>query len=993
MSFADVSAADATLDDAFVCRAWGTEAGLPQNTVNAIVQTRDGYLWLGTQGGLARFDGVRFTVFGLTHGLPSVQVRALCEDAEGDLWIGTGGGLCRMRNGHFERFTPDDGLAGINVAAVARGNRGEVWVGTADGLSLWQQGKFIQPQALAAWGRPPIRSLLRDRSGAIWIGSNQGFFEFKDNRLVEVLNPLDGQSVTSAYCLLEDGAGNIWVGIGNGRILCRRNGAWIIYDESAGVPYAYTTSLAQGEDGTIWAGSLDAGLHYFRNGRFRPIPQGSGLSGEAIRSLFADHEGNLWVGMRTSGLNRVVRRRLTVVGPAQGLTNDFVRSVTESADGTLWVATIGGGIYRGTPNHFEAIPTKIGNVTYPFMETVLAARDGSVWWGGAPGSLFQWNAGQLVTSLTGEKNRWLRNSAVTALLEARDGALWIGTMRGTVLKYKDGVGTSTTNRVARGAVSSLVQEPDGTLWVGSVAGGLCRLGADGGMPISVTNGLLSIHVAALHLDKENALWIGTGGGGLNRWKNSSMIGFTTRQGLSDDTISQILEDDNGNLWLGCNRGIFRVRKSELNELAEGKRTFVHPRGFGINDGMPAEECSSGSCPAGLKTKSDQLCFSTVRGLVLINPGQIPLEEPPPRVVMEEVLANGQPRALSLRSTSAGDDTNPSFALTLPPGLGEFEFHYTGLSFAAPQQIRFRFRLDSLDQDWSEAGTRRAAYFHRLPPGEFVFRVSACNADGVWGEDATLALTVLPYFWETRWFPLLTGLILLAVTMGVVSLVVRGRYKRRLAGLEMQHAVERERLRISQDMHDDIGGILTRVSIMSDVGESATNGNETTRVQFERIGKQVRSAVQSLDEIVWATNPKNDDLRRFADYVGRFADEFFENTSVRCWQEIPTDLREHPLRADLRHDIFLAVKEAVNNVLKHSEATEVWLRLAVKDRIVNLTIDDNGRGFRPQDAAASGSGLSNMQARLAECGGRAEIVSAPLQGTKIRFTFPLSGGSD
>ena len=969
-------------------RAWGTEVGLPQNTVNAIVQTRDGYLWLGTQGGLARFDGVRFTVFGLTHGLPSVQVRALCEDQQGDLWVGTGGGLCRMRNGQFERFTPEDGLAGINVAAIARGNQGEVWVGTTDGLSLWQRGKFVQAEALAAWGRPPIRSLLRDRNGAIWIGSNQGLFELKDNRLVEILSPVDGQSITSAYCLLEDSAGNIWIGIGNGRLLCRRDGAWVIYDESAGVPYAYTTSLAQGDDGTIWAGSLDAGLHYFRDGKFWPMQQQNGLSGEAIRSLFADREGNLWVGMRTSGLNRVVRRRLTIVGQSQGLTNDFVRSVSESADGTLWVATTGGGMYRGNPNHFEAVPTVISNVTYPFMETVVATRDGSVWWGGAPGALFQWKEGQLVTSLTAEKNRWLRNSAVTALLEDRDGGLWVGTMRGAVIKYQDGIGRSMTNRVARGAVTSLVQEPDGTLWVGSVASGLCRLRGDGGVPNYVTNGLLSIHVAALHLDKENTLWIGTGGGGLNRWKNGNMTGFTTRQGLSDDTISQILEDDDGNLWLGCNRGIFRVRKSELNELAEGKRTFVHPRGFGINDGMSAEECSAGSCPAGLKTKSGQLCFSTVRGLVLIDPRQTQFEEPPPRVLMEEVLANGQPRTLSPPSTST-DEENASLALTLPPGLGEFEFHYTGLSFSAPQQIRFRFRLDGLDRDWSEAGTRRAAYFHRLPPGEFVFRVSACNADGIWSEDATLELTVLPHFWETRWFPIVAGTILLAVTIGLVSLVVRSRYKRRLARLEMQHAVERERLRISQDMHDDIGGILTRVSIMSDVGESAADGNKTARGQFERIGKQVRSAVQSLDEIVWATNPKNDNLRRFADYVGRFADEFFENTPVRCWQEIPTDLPEQPLRADVRHDIFLAVKEAFNNVLKHSEATEVWLKLAVENRVVRLAITDNGRGFCAEALADNGSGLNNMRARLTGCAGRAEIVSAPLQGTKIRFTFPLS----
>jgi signal transduction histidine kinase len=244
-------------------------------------------------------------------------------------------------------------------------------------------------------------------------------------------------------------------------------------------------------------------------------------------------------------------------------------------------------------------------------------------------------------------------------------------------------------------------------------------------------------------------------------------------------------------------------------------------------------------------------------------------------------------------------------------------------------------------------------------------------------------------WETGWFRAGVALLLVGALAGSGLALARSRYKRRLALLETQHAIERERLRISQDMHDHIGGLLTRVSILSDVGESDAGREGATRGQFEKIGRQVRSAVQALDEIVWVTNPKNDNLRRFADYVGRFADEFFEGSPVRCWQEMPTDLPNLPLRADLRHNVFLAVKEALNNVLKHSGATEIWLRLSLDGATVRLGIEDNGIGFRPDQVAEGGNGLDNMRTRLIESGGCAEFISAPGQGAKIYLSFPLA----
>ncbi len=332
-------------------------------------------------------------------------------------------------------------------------------------------------------------------------------------------------------------------------------------------------------------------------------------------------------------------------------------------------------------------------------------------------------------------------------------------------------------------------------------------------------------------------------------------------------------------------------------------------------------------------------------------------------------------------------------ITIPPGGRELELHYTGISFGSPEKLRFRYKLQGLDRSWVEAGERRTAYYHHVAPGRYIFSVLACNVDGVWSEQPSLLhITVEPYLWETTWFRIPAAAAALGLLAVAARLAERRRYKRRLALVETRHAVERERLRISQDMHDDIGSILTQVSQLSDLGQSEAGGQPAARGQFERIGAQARAAVQALDEIVWATNPKNDNLPRFAEYVCRFADEFFEDSAVRCWQEVPTDLPNIPLGAEVRHNVFLAVKEAFNNVLKHSGAKEVWLRLAVADSRVGLEISDNGRGFNPQQTAPGRNGLENMLSRLAECGGKTEIISQAGQGAKLRFSFPLSGAT-
>jgi ligand-binding sensor domain-containing protein/signal transduction histidine kinase len=978
-----------------IIRSWGTEAGLPQNSVNAIVQSRDGYLWLGTQDGLARFDGIRFKPFSLKDGLPSVDISALLVDHEGTLWIGTSGsGLCRLKQDRIEIISGSENQPGSDtIRCLAEDATGRLWVGTAGGLRFCRDGKLEGDPAFGKLRRGPILDLLRSRDGTtLWIASSTyGLFSYRNGKLEPCPGPAGHEKIVGES-LFEDRQGRFWVGIGNGMVLCREeNGQWRIFNEDDGLPFAFITSITEDAEGTVWAGSLDAGLYRFDGTRFNLVSQKDGLSADDIRSLYCDREGNLWIGTRTGGLDRLSRRKLIIISNAQGLTNDFTHSVAQTSDGTLWVGTTGGSLYRGTLSGFAPFRPEDRVYFYATVFPVLTAPDDSLWLGASFG-LLHWQNNQLVDCITNEP--WILTAAVTALQNDRQGGLWIGTSEGHLVHSQEGRFVEFPKLITRATISSLAVETNGALWVGTMANGLKLIPAGSETVLSITNGLAAkSSICALYLDHDGTLWIGTSGGGLSCRRNGRITNFAASQGLPPATVLQIVEDDHHFLWLGCRRGIFGVSKADLFDYAEGKTSFLRSRSFGVDDGMLTEECSGGYCPAGLKTKSGLICISTVKGLVFLNPDKLHDEMPPPTVLLEEALSSGVEQKFEEDSISGGaaaPDQPAAPRLVIAPGRRGIELHYTAIGFSAPEKIGFRYKLDPLDSDWTEAGSRRSFSYPHLPPGDFTFHVQACNADGLWNtQDTTLAITALPFFWETSWFHAASGLLLSGVFAGTLWLVLRHRYKLRLGRLQALNAIERERLRISKDMHDHVGSVLTQVSQLTDMGLNETDDTPLVKKRFERIGNRARVAVQALDEIVWATNPKNDNLASFAEYTSRFSDEFFEYTNIRCWQEVPTTLPPLPLRADIRHNVFLAVREALNNVLKHSKCTEVWLRLKLEEDRVTLEVEDNGCGFELAQPAAGGNGLENMRARLAEDGGKTVLMSTPGKGTRIRFIFPVT----
>ncbi len=958
---------------------WQTADGLPGNTVTAIQQTPDGYLWIGTLNGLVRFDGVRFEVFGEGSPLPGLRILALLAARDGTLWIATdGAGLVRYRAGAFAVLTRKDGLDSDVVTALAEDREGGIWIGTAAGMNRWLDGRFVPQRVTQGFAPSTVPVVAVDSRGALWAVMANQLLTLTNGVALQRPGAAEPSSFSSVLAATAGRSGQVWFGGANGYIGAVSNGVVHVFREQPGQLLEAVWTLCETRSGDVWAGTANGGLRRLRGGRFQSVTTQEGLSDNSVRCVFEDREGSLWVGTVGGGLNRVKPRKVTTFTTREGLAHNVVMSLAEDAEGTLWVGSNCGGLTVRRNGVFRPLYANYV-LDNECIWSLLAGRDGVVWAGTWGGGLFQIH-GKDVRSFPVARSG--NDEPVTALCEDGRGGLWLGTMSGGVKAFD---GTKMADVVPEkdrwaAPVTALLRESDSRLWIGTGGAGLRRWLAGEMTAMTRRDGLPSDFVRALHRDAKGVLWIGTGGG-LARLEGTNVTAFARAHGLPDEVISQIVADDLGNLWFGCNQGIFRVALREFEAVVSGKAPSVNAISYGRAEGMESLECTGGFHPAGLKTRDGKLWFSTVKGLVMVDPANISLNDLPPPVVVDEVQVDGVP---VLRGGEAASE------LELPPGIQRVEFRFAALSLVAPERNRFKYRLDPLEKEWVDGGSQRAAAYTHLPPGRYEFRVIACNNDGVWNEaGASIGLVALPHFWQTWWFRTLLVVVSLGGGGWVVRTIAVRRLRRKLRRLEEQHAIEKERSRIAQDIHDELGANLTRIALLTEVGQKHRGNPDEVAEDLGKISATAREAVRAMDAIVWAVNPRNDSLDHFANYVSQFAEEFLRPTSIRCRLDIPADLPEHPITTEARHHLFLAVKEALNNVVRHSGASEVWLRLGMANGELNLSIADNGHGIQAS-AGVEHDGLGNIRRRIENLGGRFELASTNA-GTTIGLRLPLPAG--
>jgi ligand-binding sensor domain-containing protein/signal transduction histidine kinase len=965
----------------YTSRAWQTDEGLPHNLVRAITQTPDGYLWVGTRLGLARFDGIRFTCFDAknTPALRSHNVSALAVGLDGSLWIGTyGGGLVHLKDGVFSRLTTTNGLVGNELSCLYPGRDGSLWIGTTKGVSHYNGGAFQNYTTNQGLAFNIVRAISEDGDANIWVATGEGLNRLT-NGVIENLTPASGLPYNSVRALHLDKSSRLWIGWNNG-LLCYEHGKFTPYSFEKELSGSFVTAVREDAQGIIWAGTY-SGLKRFRDGQFFNVPNSDGSPFDLINVLFEDRESNIWVGSR-EGLARLTPRRLFTYSRQQGLTHNNIMSVREDREGSLWIGTWGGGLNRLKDDKVTVYSTQNG-FPHDLILATCEARDGTLW----IGTDFD---GGLIKLKDGKQTRYtsrqgLINAAIRVIYEDSSGILWIGTTRGMSC-LRDGKFTNyfASDIHAGNSVLAICEDHCGTLWFGTENGLAFR--QNGEFRRFAGSGLASSAVLSLYEDTAHDFWIGTEGDGLFRLRDGNLSHYTTKEGLHSNDMFETIEDDFGYFWMSCLKGIWRVSKKELGALDQKQIKTVHSVFYGRLDGLLSVQCNGVSKPSGFKSHDGRIWFPTTKGLVLVDP-RIKLNDndpsrPEPSVVIEQVVTEKGTLDLALKPPAADS------ALRLPRGRGDLEIHYTALSLQIPEKNHFRYRLEGADPDWINADTRRVAYYNHLPHGTYRFHVIASNKDGLWNEaGATLALELAPAFWETVWFRTLAVLGLAGSLAGSVRYVSVRRLRHKLAALEQQHAIEKERARIAKDIHDDLGASLTQITLLSDRADH--EASDELRSNVRKISSTAREIAQSLDEIVWAVNPQHDSLEGLIEYISQSADDFLEDTSIRSRVKLPPALPHCSIPAETRHQFFLAFREALNNAVKHAEASEIQLEVLAEPAELQIKIADNGIGFDPNKARTRGNGLTNMRKRLEGIGGRFSITSSPGNGTMVNMTISLN----
>jgi signal transduction histidine kinase/ligand-binding sensor domain-containing protein len=1021
----------------YTIKVWGADEGLTEGSVTDVAQTPEGYLWVGTLfGSVLRFDGIRFVSYNsantpeflLKWGVPRLMVDqggalwismhdgglttwdkqgfrsafTSIDQPEGLLWSAPGrviffypsgkllSGRKRAEQWDWEAVTPEGALRQSQPCADAEGR---VWYLRGDQeIGLWNGHETrILPPSPALENRP-ITVLTSDAQGRVWVGTDRAVAQWQADHF-EVMTPTNGEALLDVRRIVPSGASNLWVEA-NGRMRRCAGRQWVAESEGWNRELGKLVSLRflHGDpEGGLWAAAGDLGLiHVLPDGTFHRLTTRDGLPSNTVRFAYQDRDGNTWTGYERGGLVRVRRRLFQVIGKDQGLSDSLVNTVCEDAQGSVWI-----GLHSGAVGHYEkGVCTNLllPDATNAQDSCATANGQGSVWLGAQGAGLLRCEKDspmQPVATMT------QLQSYPRLLLPGRNDRLWVGTTW-SIFSLKDGV--FTTNYTAQTVgehPTALVEATDGTIWAGTLAGLLLRW--DGGrfVPLEPPDHNSLGRIWALWPAPDGGLWAGTEVGGLLHWTQGRFYRYTVKEGLPSDSVVQVLGDTGGNLWLGTRAGLVRIFGAALARHERGELDELPVSIYGTADGLLTIGSAIIFQPNCWHGRDGTLFFAMANSVASVRPGEVHINPVPPSVALEELRADDRlvlPErvgAILTPSPPAADGISHPPAIKIGPGRGDLEFRYTGLSLGSPLRVRFKYKLEGLEKSWNDAGVERKASYRHVPPGDYVFRVTACNSDGVCSDGAgLLAVTVEPHFYQTAWFQGAAAVLIAGTFSIIVVITMRRRLRRRLEESERQQELERERARIAQDLHDDLGAGLTEIGLLGGLLRDPSRFAARKQEALDRIVQRCHDLVMRLDEIVWAVNPRNDSVNSLGGYLGRYAQSFLEPTSIRCRLEIAEAEPDRPLSSEERHNLFLAFEEVLANIVKHSGATEVRVKMSFeKQKRLLICIEDNGRGL-PSAVAPGADGLANLHRRMAQIEGQCEILSGPSGGVAVRLSLLL-----
>jgi signal transduction histidine kinase/ligand-binding sensor domain-containing protein len=953
---------------AYTVRRWTLDDGLPDSQVCGVVPGQDGYLWLATVRHLVRFDSLRFTTVEMPPQSDVGRNEGIFQDSRGGLWLYGFLGAVRYKDGTWWQ-SEAAGMPRGRVTSVAESPDGIVYLAQERVIYAWKADvarPILKPSAFTN-ETGSFRQLAWNRDGGLWIAMGDGLlYCWSPDKAAPPARMTD---IRAEWVLLS-AADRPLVAHGSFVCLRRKSGLWERLPDTRPVS---ARCLLDMPDGALWVGH-DAGVNVFSENAWHAQPQRALDGASRVLGIATDRERNIWMAT-TDGLVRM-RHRVMQKVPVQGRpAGTGISSLWVESGGHVWASLRSGGLATGDAEGLVPLPAPPDFADIA-INALYCEDNGTLWCGGSGENL--WTLKKDVP----QRSEGAYADDVRAILGRGGAPLWIATRRG-VFAFNGSLNMLEEMAWPLDPVLALWQDTNGSLWAGHESLGLAVLRSGGRDEFLSERDLPGRTIRALYRDNEGVLWIG-GLTGLARWEDGRRFVFRRAHGLWNESVRQIAEDASGGLWLGTAGGIMRIAKQELADVAAGRKELLTVRTFGVEAGMERVECTGGVFfPAG-EPPRDRLWFPTRAEPVTVETRNLLPARPAPEVRLTGVELGG---LVTLRT---GTRAVKTAHLANGSNLHDVRLDYTALDFSTPERVRFRHELTGPVTQRSGLTEERQITFSRLPPGDYAFRVTACNGDGVWSRDgAVVAWTVRPFFWETAGFRL--GCLLLGCVCVVfaVRTVERRRVRRKLEAAERQEGLERERARIARDIHDDLGVSLTQIALQCEVMQDDLDQPERMRRHVTELSQSSRAVTRSVDEIIWAVTPGNDTLETFTGFIGQFVENTLKPTGMACRLALPTELPNLPMMATVRHCLYLVLREALNNVIRHAGAKTVRFTLALTDRHLTLTLADDGCGFDPgrQSALAKerlcrGNGLSNMRKRMAEIGGTVDLVSVPGQGTTL-----------
>lgn len=968
--------------------SWTTENGLPQNGVRAVTQGADGYLWFTTFDGLVRFDGVKFDVYNKANskGIISNRFWIVRAMPDSSLWAATEtGDLTVYRNGVFTSYSSDQ-VPEKQIYNFYSDNENGTLIETNNGFYKLQNDDFVWVKSNEVYNNQKV--IYEDRGKSRWEFNPHEIWQIKDGKKQIYKVSLENFSLTNLpkMSAFEDQTGGLWYADYN-KLVYLKDGNINEYGIESGYPRNISAHrLWQENDGSLWfaTGNYNTqgvGLVRFKNEKFTKFGLEKGLSNDRIFDVFKDREGTIWLAT-DKGLNRLHRQIITSLSKNDGLIHNEVYPILQARDDSFYIGTVGGlshyqdGKFINTPLY-----SKNSGKEPTIIQSLFEDEKGRLWVG-AIGCFFIIENGKVRET----SNIFDVQNDVLAIFEDKQKNLWFATQNNGVYQYQDEkiiANYKIEQGLASNDVKVIYQGKDGTLWFGTY-GGLSKLKDGKFKNYTINEGLASNLVRSIAEDVDGTMWIGTYDGGMSRFKDGKFFNFNTNNGLFNNGVFATMEDDKGSFWISSNKGIFRVNKQQLNDFADGKIPGYETFAFGKTDGMLSSECNGGRQPSAIKDKEGRIWFPTLEGAAIVDPNNLVGNDQPPPVEIERVEIDRERTAVSEK-------------IELSPRQTYLDIAYTALSFIKSDQIRFKYKLEGLDKDWVDAGTRRTVNYSYLPSGEYTFRVIAANTDGVWNmEGKSIKIVIVAPFYKTFRFWIAVFLVL----AGLIYLFYRYRIRQLQKINAAQEAFSRqliesqeaERKRIAQELHDGLGQNLLVIKNRALLGLRAKDNREKADEQFNEIQDSVTDALGEVRSIAYNLRPIHIERLGLTSTIEEMVEEV-ESTSgikINCDIEKIDDL----FNKEVEINFYRIIQESLNNIVKHSKATMASVSVFRENSKVVVNIRDNGLGFDTEKVKEKkGLGLNGIAERVKILKGIFNITSEIGKGTSLLIEINTEGKND